>query len=39
MDKYEKEGEELLLKFSDFCDLITPKDPPSYVAKIIKQKF
>lgn len=27
------------LRFSDFCDIITPLSPPNYVARIIQNKF
>ena len=38
MNRFDKDKDGYI-RFSDFCDMISPHDPPPYILNIINQKF
>ena len=38
MSRYDKD-QDGVLRFSDFCEILAPKNPPKYIRSIIKKKF
>ena len=38
MKRYSRRGSGIM-RFSDFCEMVAPKDAPKHVQKLVSQKF
>ena len=38
MNRYDKDHDGKL-KFQEFCEIVAPKNPPKYIASLIRNKF